>query len=417
MKSSQGADGLAATALSIFTLVIGATTVFAALEAALQQIWGARALAPKGIYGWIRARILSFGLILAIGFLLLVSLSLSTAIAALRDIVAKHFSEFVALMAALDFAVSLALVTGLIAVIYRYMPAKHLAWRPILWGALVTALLFQLGRWGISFYLGRSTQPTAFGAAASFAALLLWLYYSAQIFLLGAEFTACLGGSRDSCEGAGSTQRSFAMNTTAIFRRHKWLWAFVFLVLLLVVARASLPSIVKDTVNEKLMALPAYDGQVDDVDLALWRGAYRIEGIRIVKTGSKEPTPFFDGERIDFSIEWRSLLKGSLVSECEMWRPKVNLVQAESEQQSQLGKEVNWADGLERLFPFRFNTIHVLDGTVTFRAPGIRTQDALEATHVNGAITNMTNVVESGKATFAGFQATAEMLDTGTGTD
>ena len=147
------------------------------------------------------------------------------------------------------------------------------------------------------------------------------------------------------------------MNTTAIFRRHKWLWAFVFLVLLLVVARASLPSIVKDTVNEKLMALPAYDGQVDDVDLALWRGAYRIEGIRIVKTGSKEPTPFFDGERIDFSIEWRSLLKGSLVSECEMWRPKVNLVQAESEQQSQLGKEVNWADGLERLFPFRFNTI------------------------------------------------------------
>ena len=204
------------------------------------------------------------------------------------------------------------------------------------------------------------------------------------------------------------------MNATAIFRRHKWLWAFVFLVLLLVVARASLPSIVKDTVNKKLMALPAYDGQVDDVDLALWRGAYRIEGIRIVKTGSKEPTPFFDGERIDFSIEWRSLLKGSLVSECEMWRPKVNLIQAESEQQSQLGKEVNWADGLERLFPFRFNTIQVLDGTVTFRAPGIRTQDALEATHVNGAITNMTNVVESGKATFAGFQATAEMLDTGT---
>ena len=204
------------------------------------------------------------------------------------------------------------------------------------------------------------------------------------------------------------------MNATAIFRRHKWLWAFAFIVLLLVAARAVLPSIVKDIVNKKLMALPAYDGHVDDIDLALWRGAYRINRIRIVKTGSKEPTPFFDGERIDFSIEWLSLLKGSLVSECEMWRPKVNLVQAESEQESQLGKEVNWADGLERLFPFRFNTIQVMDGTVTFRAPGIRTQDALEATHVDGAITNMTNVVESGKATFAGFQATAEMLDTGT---
>ena len=96
----------------------------------------------------------------------------------------------------LDFVISLALITGLIAVIYRYLPAKRLAWRPILWGALVTALLFQLGRWAISFYLARSTQPSAFGAAASFAALLLWLYYSAQIFLFGAEFTACLGGSR-----------------------------------------------------------------------------------------------------------------------------------------------------------------------------------------------------------------------------
>ena len=203
------------------------------------------------------------------------------------------------------------------------------------------------------------------------------------------------------------------MNATAIFRRHKWLWAVVLLVLLLMAARVALPSIVKDTVNQKLMALPAYDGHVNDVDLALWRGAYRIEGIRIVKTGSKEPKPFFDGDRIDFSVEWRSLLKGSLVSECEMRGPRVNLVHADTEEQSQLGEGVNWADGLERLFPFRFNTIQVVDGTMTFRAPGIRTQDALEASHVNGAITNMTNVVESGKPTFAGFGATAEVLDTG----
>ena len=89
----------------------------------------------------------------------------------------------------LDFVISIGLVTGLIALIYRYMPARRMQWRPILWGALVTALLFHLGRWGIAWYLGRSSQPSAFGAAASFAAMLLWLYYSAQIFLLGAEFT------------------------------------------------------------------------------------------------------------------------------------------------------------------------------------------------------------------------------------
>jgi membrane protein len=197
MQSSQTADGLLATALSVVTLVIGATTVFAALEAALQQIWGARALAPTGLKGWVRARLLSFGLILAVGFLLLVSLSLSTALAALRKAVAERFTEFVVLAGLLDFVISIALITGLIALIYRYLPARRLAWRPILWGALVTALLFHLGRWAISVYLGHSTQPSAFGAAASFAALLLWLYYSAQIFLLGAEFTACLGGTRE----------------------------------------------------------------------------------------------------------------------------------------------------------------------------------------------------------------------------
>jgi membrane protein len=197
MRSSQTPDGTIATIVSIGTLLLGATTVFAALEAALTQIWGASELVPKGFRGWVRARILSFGLILAVGFLLLVSLSLSTALAALREAIGRRFTEFVVLAGVLDFVISTALVTGLIALIYRYMPARRMEWRPILWGALVTALLFHLGRWGIAWYLGRSTQPSAFGAAASFAAMLLWLYYSAQIFLLGAEFTACIGGVRD----------------------------------------------------------------------------------------------------------------------------------------------------------------------------------------------------------------------------
>jgi membrane protein len=197
VRHSQTADGTIATIISAITLLLGATTVFNALEAALEQIWGARELVPKGLRGWIRTRVLSFGLILAVGFLLLVSLSLSTALAALRAAIGRRFTEFVVLAGVLDFVISVGLVTGLIALIYRYMPARRLQWRPILWGALVTALLFHLGRWGIAWYLGRSSQPSAFGAAASFAAMLLWLYYSAQIFLLGAEFTACFGGVRD----------------------------------------------------------------------------------------------------------------------------------------------------------------------------------------------------------------------------
>ena len=208
MDNSQTGHGMVAASVSVVTLLVGATTVFSALEAALQQIWGVRKLAPTGMRGWIRSRVLSFGVILAVGFLLLVSLSVSTALSALRGYLARTYSELVTLTAAIDFVISLALITGLIALIYRYLPAKRLAWRPILWGALVTALLFQLGRWAISFYLARATQPSAFGAAASFAALLLWLYYSAQIFLFGAEFTACLGGSRGAATPRGNDGRS-----------------------------------------------------------------------------------------------------------------------------------------------------------------------------------------------------------------
>ncbi|HET7810851.1 MAG TPA: YihY/virulence factor BrkB family protein [Steroidobacteraceae bacterium] len=196
MKSSQGTDGLWATVVSAVMLLVGASTVFAALESALQQIWGGRIPRSRGWRGFVRTRLVSFGFILAIGFLLLVSLTLTTALAALRGYALRHFEGMVSLFGVLDFLLSVGLGTGLVALMYRYLPVLRLAWRHVLTGALVTALLFHLGRWAIGLYLGRATQPTAFGAAASFAALLLWFYYSAQIFLFGAEFTAWLGQSR-----------------------------------------------------------------------------------------------------------------------------------------------------------------------------------------------------------------------------
>jgi membrane protein len=196
MKGAQSADGLWATALSVVMLLIGASTVFAALESALQQVWGGRNSQPRDWRAFVRARLVSLGFILAIGFLLLVSLTLTTALAALRGYALRHFEGLVGAFASLDFLLSVLLGTGLVALMYRYLPARRLAWRHVFTGAMVTALLFHLGRWAIGLYLGQATQPTAFGAAASFAALLLWLYYSAQIFLFGAEFTACLGQSR-----------------------------------------------------------------------------------------------------------------------------------------------------------------------------------------------------------------------------
>jgi membrane protein len=204
MKNSQSATGGLAAAISVVTLFIGASTVFSALESALEVIWQSAQLVPKGIKGWVRARLLSFGVILAVGFLLLVSLTLTTALSALRGAVETRATGWVVISETIDLLASLTIVTTVIALIYRFMPARRLGWRPILWGALVTALLFHIGKWAIGLYLGRSTQPSAFGAAASFVALLLWLYYSAQIFLLGAEFTACLAG----VERNGSNRRA-----------------------------------------------------------------------------------------------------------------------------------------------------------------------------------------------------------------
>jgi membrane protein len=163
----------------------------------LDVMWKSEAPSMSGLWGWTRTRLLSFGFILALGFLLLVSLTLSTALANLRGWVTNRYPGFVVGVGGLDLLLSLGLVTALFTLIYRYMPTRRLPWKPVLIGGLLTAVMFDVGRRAVGLYLAYSTQPSAFGAASSFVALLLWLYYTAQIFLFGAEFTACLGGVRD----------------------------------------------------------------------------------------------------------------------------------------------------------------------------------------------------------------------------
>jgi membrane protein len=194
VKSSQQTHGLVSTVTSVITLMIGSTTVLGALQTALNQIWQSGRLVPAGVWGWIRSRFLSLGFILALGFLLLVSLTISTSLTNLQHRVTSQHAVVVAIFTVVDIASSLLVVSCLFSLIFRYMPARRLPWKVALSGALLTAVLFDLGRWAIGVYIAHSTQPSAFGAAASFAALLLWLYYTAQIFLFGAEFTACLGG-------------------------------------------------------------------------------------------------------------------------------------------------------------------------------------------------------------------------------
>lgn len=196
-------------------------------------------------------------------------------------------------------------------------------------------------------------------------------------------------------------------------RRYRYTIIVASIVLLLVALRIALPAIVRDQINSHLDALEGYDGHVDDVDIGLVRGAYSLSNIRIVKTGADQPTPFFSAERIDFAMEWRSLMHGKLVAAAAFYRPHLNLVQAQTDKESQLGKEVNWAQRLQQMFPFQFNTVRIYDGVITFRAPGIRTQDALVVDHIDAQLTNLTNVVETGKDAFAHFEARARTLGSG----
>lgn len=189
-SASKPAASIFAAITGVLTLVLGATTVLGELQSALDRIWRAPPATTKGLWTLIRTRALSFGMILVIGFLLLVSLVLSAAIVALGDWFGPLFARMKWLLEALNFIVSFAAVTALFAMIYKILPRVRIGWRDVWTGAAVTALLFTVGKFLIGLYLGKSGVTSGFGAAGSVVVLLVWVYYSAQIFLLGAEFTA-----------------------------------------------------------------------------------------------------------------------------------------------------------------------------------------------------------------------------------
>lgn len=206
---NRPAEGGIAAIVGGLVLLIGATTVFAELESAIDRIWRAPKRNVSGWWSWLRARLLSLGLVLAIGFLLIISLVASAVLSALGSWWGAWFGEWMLLAQVLNFIVSFAFVSAVFAMIYKWLPQVRLSWRDVMVGALLTALLFTLGKTLIGLYIGRSGIASAFGAAASVIVLLVWVYYSAQIFLLGAEFTCVFsrtyGSLRDRAADA-STQ-------------------------------------------------------------------------------------------------------------------------------------------------------------------------------------------------------------------
>src|SRR6188472_4233791 len=200
-NAGKKSSGIVATLVGVAILLVTASGVFGEMQTALNAIWKAK---PQGatVSRLIRARIASLGLVAALGFLLMVSLVVSTVLTALGNYLdlILPFGKFI--LTVLNGIVSLILISFLFAAIYKVLPDRRLQWRDVATGAVVTALLFTIGKALISWYIGSTAVASSFGAAGGLIILLLWVYYSAQIFLLGAEFTKVFANAHGSKQGA-----------------------------------------------------------------------------------------------------------------------------------------------------------------------------------------------------------------------
>jgi membrane protein len=187
--AANRSSGIIATIIGVVTLIFGATGLFLELQTALNLIWRVKPREGAGLKGMVRQRVISFGLVIGVGFLLLVSLVVSAGLAALDKLVGSRFPAYVVVGQALNVTVSLGVITLLFAMIYKTLPDVRLSWGDVWAGAIVTAGLFTIGKYVIGLYLGNSATASTYGAAGSVIVLLLWVNYSSQIMLLGAEFT------------------------------------------------------------------------------------------------------------------------------------------------------------------------------------------------------------------------------------
>ncbi|WIE52039.1 DUF748 domain-containing protein [Pseudomonas sp. GM17] len=180
-------------------------------------------------------------------------------------------------------------------------------------------------------------------------------------------------------------------------RRYSWpLWTLAGVLVLLVALHIALPYLVRDYLNDRLANMGDYRGQIADVDLALWRGAYRINGLKIVKVDGKVPVPFVNAPLVDLSVSWRSLwYDHAVVAEVQFVGPQVNFVDGATKKNSQTGEGTDWRAQLNKLLPITLNEVQVSDGKISFRNFNSKPPVNMSATQVNASAYNLTNVVDT----------------------
>ncbi|MEO6599425.1 MAG: YihY/virulence factor BrkB family protein [Polyangiaceae bacterium] len=182
-------SGVISVIVGLTVLLFGASAVFGELQSALNTVWSVAPKPGRGIWGVIKDRFFSFTLVLGVAFLLLVSLVVSAGLSWVGEMFAGALPGGAGLWQVVNFCISLAVITALFALMFKKLPDVEIRWRDVWVGAAVTAALFTVGKFGLGFYLGRAGVSSAYGAAGSIVALVIWVYYSAQVLLVGAEFT------------------------------------------------------------------------------------------------------------------------------------------------------------------------------------------------------------------------------------
>lgn len=195
-SGQKASSGVIATLIGLATLLFGASGVFGELRSALNTIWRTQPKERSGIWGMLRERVFSFGMVFSVGFVLLVSLLASAGLAAMTKFFSALVPLPVILLASLNFAVSFLGIALLFALILKYVPETEVQWSDVRIGATVTAFLFTIGKSLLGLYLGKASPGSAYGAAGSLVVMVIWIYYSAQIFFFGAEFTHIYALSR-----------------------------------------------------------------------------------------------------------------------------------------------------------------------------------------------------------------------------
>lgn len=454
LQSMMGAqmkhNGTLAVIVGAVALIFGAMSVFVELQQSLNTIWGVQSKPGHGLWLFIRDRVLSLAMVLAIGFLLLVSMALTTFVNAFSHFLGGAMSMpgwFAPMFEAL---LSFLVIAALFGLIFKFLPDVRVRWRDLWLGALGTSALFTGGKYLLGLYLSHETNTSAYGAGSAFIVILLYIYYSSIILYFGAEFTQAharfkgahiepskyavrvndekhkplAGATSNKSAHKGHTHEEHAAEHHHAHKRKRkkpWRQRLVqdasiiipALGVLLVSIRLALPYIVRSYVNRTVKNVQGFDGSVKGIRINLYRGAYTIDNLVLVKTNAATREPFLVIPELDLSIQWHELFHGALVGKVVANQPRVNFENGPTEQEKQAGMHKNWKDTLEKLFPVTINKFQVNNAALHYTDPHRNPPVDIWVTNLYATATNLTNVRNRKTQLPAGLLARAKTIGHG----